>query len=466
MYEQMLLGALLLDNSVWHAVCGRVAADDFDDPEHRAMFRTAQRLIAANELANVLTVCEAGGHDLKYVNALVGVAAVAAGSLAHAPAHAAIVRERAQRRRVRDAALKAADNAMTLPAAQTVARLMELGSVVDANAPAERIPSFGWVGNSLAEIEIPRQLVEGTLTVGGMSVWYGASNSGKTYLALHLCVCVTRGDPYLGKRVEQGAVIYIAGEGSMSIHCRLKAFRKHFGREIGPFGLIPHALSLMDPSVDVEDLIELIRAKAEEIQQRVLLVVVDTLARAMGGANENASEDMSRLVAAGDRIRGETGAHVLFIHHSGKDEGKGARGHSSLRAAIDTEVEVVGDELTKIHTATITKQRDLPTKGERLAGRFVSVEVARDQWGGPVTACAVEDTAPSETAPRSRVMGPAQQAVLGYLAGQDAAVRKAVIVAALEPGGLGRASIYRAINTLIESGHITDSMGLLYAPKA
>ena len=43
---------------------------------------------------------------------------------------------------------------------------------------------------------------------------------------------------------------------------------------------------------------------------------------------------------------------VLLVHHTGKDAAKGARGHSSLRAAIDTEIDdnfgsvQVGDVLT------------------------------------------------------------------------------------------------------------------------
>ena len=156
---------------------------------------------------------------------------------------------------------------------------------------------------------------------------------------------------------------------------------------------------------------------------------------------------------------------MLGIHHSGKDSGKGARGHSSLRAAVDTEIEVTADEATKTHTGHITKQRDLPTKGQRFAGRFVSVDVGRDQWQGVVTACAVDDAEPPERSGKARVMKPAEQAVLGFLAGQDAGVRKAVIIAALEPQGVARASVYRALNVLLELGLVSDSLGLVYKPK-
>lgn len=328
--------------------------------------------------------------------------------------------------------------------------------------PARPPIPFAWAEEFRTSEDDLRQVVEGVITEAGTSIWYGESNSGKTYLVLHLAYCVSTGTRFFGKRVERGAVIYIAAEGAGSVKRRVAAFEKHHAQPFGSFGLISTSLTLMDPSADVEDLIDLIKERASEIGEIVQLIVVDTVARAMGGANENASEDMSRLVAAFDRIRDETGAHVLGIHHSGKDTGKGARGHSSLRAAVDTEVEVTADEVNKIHTGQITKQRDLPTKGARFAGRFVSVNVGRDQWQGVVTACAVEDAEPVDKPVSLR--GP-QQAVMAFLAGQQAGVSRVAIVKALAPQGVSRPSVYRAINTLLELDLVTETLGMVYMPK-
>ena len=84
---------------------------------------------------------------------------------------------------------------------------------------------------------------------------------------------------------------------------------------------------------------------------------------------------MGQLVANLDRIRAETGAHVLCIHHSGKDQGRGARGHSLLRAAIDTEIEVIADLAAALSVAHVRKQREMPTEGEFAFGLTV-VEIA------------------------------------------------------------------------------------------
>jgi RecA-family ATPase len=87
-------------------------------------------------------------------------------------------------------------------------------------------------------------------------------------------------------------------------------------------------------------LIDLIAEVARQTDKRVVLVVIDTLARAMAGGNENASEDMGAFVRNVDRVRSATSAHTMIVHHSGKNKAAGARGHSSLRAATDTEIEI------------------------------------------------------------------------------------------------------------------------------
>lgn len=327
--------------------------------------------------------------------------------------------------------------------------------------PRTRIP-FQWASDMPEDAGEQREIVQGMLTAGGMSMAYGESNSGKTYLVNHLAFCITRGEPFLGRQTEQGAVIYVAGEGAASIRRRVRAHEMHFGHKVGAFGLIPCALSLLDPSADVENLIELIRTKAEEIGQQVLMVIVDTVARAMGGANENASEDMSRLVRAGDRIREETGAHLMWIHHSGKDQAKGARGHSSLRAALDTEMEVTADDLTAVHTLTITKQRDLATKGDRLAGRFVPVDLGSGQWGDRITACAVEDAEAPAQASKTRKLSETQQAVLAALAGAGRNLRVTEIASMLDAQGIKRTTVYKAVEKLSDLGMVESSAGVVH----
>ena len=89
----------------------------------------------------------------------------------------------------------------------------------------------------------------------------------------------------------------------------------------------------------------------------VKLIIIDTLFRALSGGNENSPDDMCNLVKHTDKVRHTLKAHLCVIHHSGKDRAKGARGHSLLRAATDTELEVVG------HVIRPKKQRDMTEGG-------------------------------------------------------------------------------------------------------
>jgi hypothetical protein len=64
-----------------------------------------------------------------------------------------------------------------------------------------------------------------------------------------------------------------------------------------------------------------------------------------------------------DKLRSMTGAHIKLLHHTGKDVNQGARGHSLLRAAVDTEIEMRWDKDTQSGVATVTKQRNMRTEG-------------------------------------------------------------------------------------------------------
>jgi len=108
----------------------------------------------------------------------------------------------------------------------------------------------------------------------------------------------------------------------------------------------------------------------------------------MAGGNENSPDDMGRFVAHCDRLRLATRAHVLFVHHSGKDDSRGARGHSLLKAAADTEIEVTATEAC-LRTAVVAKQRDHKI-GDAFGFRLLPVEIGQDRDGRAVTSCVCE----------------------------------------------------------------------------
>lgn len=236
--------------------------------------------------------------------------------------------------------------------------------------------------------------VEGLLTEGGASVVYGPSNCGKSFWALDLACSVATGKPFRGLECEQGAVIYVALEGCHGARNRIEAL-KRAGRlpADAPLFLCFVPVSLLKRK-HAGQLAATVKHAAAQSGLPCRLVILDTLARAMAGGDENSGKDMGTAVKSMDAIRDATGAHVLLIHHCGKNEALGARGHSSLRAAVDTEIEISRPEGESISTVRATKQRDL-SPGEAMPFSLKVVALGIDRRGKPITSCVVhhEDTA-------------------------------------------------------------------------
>lgn len=307
------------------------------------------------------------------------------------------------------------------------------------------------------------QLVEDILTDGGLSVMYGESNSGKSFLACDMGCSIGSGIEWLGHRTVHGAVLYVAGEGAESIKLRVLAWRQH--HSLNPaLAVVPVAINLLDRNADMQRIVAACEVVAKHYGMPVGLIVIDTLARAFGGGNENASEDMGAVIANADIVRERTKAHVMFVHHSGKDSAKGSRGHSSLKAATDTEIEVSAEQSTNLHTALVTKQRDLGSRGEQFTAKFTVVKMGTDQWDKPVTTCVVESTTdtPAPKADRSKGAALQSDVIVCLAAATNRTLKRSELVSALRDKGYTSSPIYRAIGQLSEQKVITEVMNRVH----
>jgi hypothetical protein len=252
-----------------------------------------------------------------------------------------------------------------------------------------------------------RDFVQGVLVEEGAAVVYGESNAGKTFWTTDLALHVAAGLPWNGRRVEQGGVVYCVLEGGAGFRNRVSAWRTshHMDGAQIPFAAIPSSLNLLDPEADTPKLISTVKAAAIQISHPVKLIVVDTLSRALAGGNENSPEDMGALVQNMDAIRAQTNAAVVFVHHSGKDSAKGARGHSLLRAAVDTEIEVVASDEGEEKSATIVKQRELK-KGDVFGFTLSVAELGTNRHGESVTTCLVAPCDPPAKKAKEKRLNP------------------------------------------------------------
>ncbi|EEW57677.1 regulatory prophage protein [Ruegeria sp. TrichCH4B] len=106
------------------------------------------------------------------------------------------------------------------------------------------------------------------------------------------------------------------------------------------FWVIAAPVTFAGKASDAGSMVEMVQHLASQTG-RFDLIVVDTLSRVMGDGDENTAPDIADLVKNLDVLRRRTGSNIMLIHHSGKDIARGARGHSSLRAAVDTEIELI-----------------------------------------------------------------------------------------------------------------------------
>jgi len=289
------------------------------------------------------------------------------------------------------------------------------GHSFDTKIKSEKYTPVKDAGNTLTLLRADKigdpvetaDFVQNLLTAGGASVVYGPSNTGKSFWVLELAASVATGRPFMDSlEVDQGAVIYFALEGIHGARNRIHALTS-----VGRLGAEPLLYLCFDPLslLDQKDVDRMI-AKIKEVERLggvpCKLVIIDTLARAMPGGDENQGKDMGKYVYGKDRIRAETGAHVLSVHHSGKNEDNGARGHSSLRAAMDTEIRVSRPSGGLVSLVTVTKQRDLPAINP-MAFSLETVELGMDRRGNAITSCVVN---PEGEIPSSQSKSPGRKA--------------------------------------------------------
>jgi hypothetical protein len=183
-------------------------------------------------------------------------------------------------------------------------------------------------GDDLLRQPDPSWLIDGIVPASGLSVIYGPSGAGKSFLALDWALCTAAGLPWLGREVEQRRVVYIAAEGRAGFGVRYRAWLAARGlQNVERIGFLLDAVDLRD-----RQQVDRARRTLASLPERPGLLVVDTMARAMVGGDENAAKDVGEFIAAVDGLR-EADAAVV-VHHTGKDRAS-ERGSSALRAAAD-----------------------------------------------------------------------------------------------------------------------------------
>lgn len=196
-----------------------------------------------------------------------------------------------------------------------------------------------------------RPLVPGVVNLDTVAMLYAPPATYKTFLALWLAACVALGHTWAGRPVERGPVLYIAAEGVSGIQKRVAALSwlLNGGRPIPDFFIHPAPVNLTSDT-DVAELAELVAERGFRF------VVLDTLVKVAGGAEENDNTAMTRVTNAAERIKraGDGETTVLLVHHSGKSGDY--RGASALEGNVDTMLKLDGE--AGMLTLSAVKQKD------------------------------------------------------------------------------------------------------------
>lgn len=205
----------------------------------------------------------------------------------------------------------------------------------------------------------PEWLIDELFPARGLAIVYGEPSAGKSFLALDIAAAIARGVSWADRAVRQsGSVVYASLEGRQKL--RVEAYIQHHNLDRQDLDRVyfieQQPLNLLDK--DNKPVLALRAAIESSVEGPIRAIVIDTLARALPGGNENDSAVMSFAIDAATALGHKFKCLTVLVHHSGKNAAQGARGHSSLHGAADAELHVTYDRENDIRRVRIAKLKD------------------------------------------------------------------------------------------------------------
>ena len=211
-------------------------------------------------------------------------------------------------------------------------------------------------------VKDPAWLIPNVIPAHGIGMIYGESGSYKSFLALDMALCLAHGIPgQWNAPPVKNDVLFLAGEGPVATgkkrwpawmewqDIQFRNDHRFFIKDRVPFYTDTQAW---------ED----VKADLAELNAKPALIVIDTLTRLITGLDENSAKDASMITNFMEQLARYYECFVLAIHHTGKDQNKGARGSSAfyanMDAVISTKLRAGGTELR------VRKQKDADVSDE------------------------------------------------------------------------------------------------------
>jgi len=237
------------------------------------------------------------------------------------------------------------------------------GMEFEPEAPADRSrDKLQWLHVYADNVRDPEWLIPGVLPANGTAMIYGESGSFKSFLSLDMALCLAFGVPgQWGAPPVKNDVLFLAGEGPVATaRKRWPAWMEWQDIEFRG----DHRFIIKDrvPFYTDSDAWEHIKADLAELKAKPSLIVIDTLTRLLTGMDENSTKDASVVTNFMEQLARYYECLVLAVHHTGKDQSKGARGSSAFYANMDT---VISTKLRQGGTEfRVRKQKDADVSDE------------------------------------------------------------------------------------------------------
>jgi hypothetical protein len=241
-------------------------------------------------------------------------------------------------------------------------------------------------------------LIDGVLPRQGVGLIFGAYSTFKSFIALHMALCIAQGLPWADRQTERRPVVYVAAEGANGRGKRKAGYVKSKRVPESDIDLlvISAAPNLGTSPGDRECLIDTV----ESVRAAPGLITLDTAAKSLGGGDEN-GQGMAALLINAEALAQRFSCFVLLVHHVGWDETAKARprGWSGLPGGLDVVILCERKTPEMFATLTVQKLRDdeagvkfvahleRVVLGETKTGREIATLVVdRVEAGAPVQA--------------------------------------------------------------------------------
>ena len=245
-------------------------------------------------------------------------------------------------------------------------------------------------------------LVKRWLQSQALIMVHGPSGGGKTFVVLDWCLRMASGTvDWCGHKVKPGNVVYLAGEGHHGLRGRIAAWKHHNSAGKLAMWLSKDGCDLNTPTGYLQ-VVEQVRM----LQEKLAVIVVDTLHRFLSG-DENSAQDAKTMLDACGNLMQEFDCSVILVHHTGVSEEAQhrARGSSAWRGALDIEISVVPGKKDEPMQLVQRKSKDAelaPTVYLQL--ETVTIPSWYDEDNQPVTsAVIVQANAPVEPKRDSKI---------------------------------------------------------------